>query len=643
MSSPRPRRFRRLAAALALGALLAGAGCGAKPEVAPPHLLLLTIDTLRGDRWGCLGDAAARTPHLDRIARGGTLAFEGRAPAPITLPSHTSMMTGLPPVAHGVRDNGIFRLPEGAGSTLAEVLRAAGWTTAAFVSAYPLSAAFGLDRGFDRYDSTLGNDEEERGAMRQRTAEETVDRVSRWLDGGRRPPPPPGKPLFLWVHFFDPHAEYEPPAPWSALFAADPYRGEVAAVDAAAGRLLDMLAARRDEREWFLVAVADHGEGLDEHGESTHGALVHASTLRVPILAREEHYAPRLLEAPLAVERVAATLLRRAGIVDALNPGMAPPLDAPPTAVLGETLYPRYNFGWSGLRVLERDGWRLVSGPVKHLYRPEEDPGETHDLAAAHPDVVEELGRELEREWAAQRARAFASRRRELTGADTEALRALGYVAGGNGGEEDADAGFLSGDDPHTRLASVDRINEALTWLDRGAPQRSLELLRRVVAEDPGNRFAWQYLGQAALDAELPEEARAAFRRALALGPNPDPVYRDLARAEAALGNADAEREILADALAANPRSAETRNRLAGILLREGRAEEAAQLLREAVELRPRFARAWANLAVIAQRSGRLEEARESWNRVLAIEEEGPLADLARDGLGRLGEAEGTR
>ncbi|MGQ0721463.1 MAG: sulfatase-like hydrolase/transferase [Candidatus Eiseniibacteriota bacterium] len=623
----------------ALTAALA-AGCGTKPTTDPPDLLLLTVDTLRGDRWGCLGDPAARTPHLDRTARGGTLAFEGRAPAPITLPSHTSMMTGLAPVAHGVRDNGIFRLPEDAGTTLAQAVRDAGWTTAAFVSAYPLSASFGLDRGFDRYDSTLGEDEEDHGAMRQRTAEETVDRVVRWLDGGRGDPPAAERPLFLWVHFFDPHAEYTPPAPWRTLFAGDPYRGEVCAVDAATGRLLHVLAARRGTRELFVVVVADHGEGLGEHGESTHGALVHASTLRVPILVRDAGFAPRLLAEPLAVERGAATLLRRAALGDALNPGSAPPLDAPPTPVIGETLYPHYNFGWSGLRVLESDGWRLVSGPVNRLYRPAEDPGETRDLASTHPDVVATLRAHLDREWAARREHAFGSTRRELTDRDAEALRALGYVAGAAGGEDDAEAAFLSGDDPHARLPLVDRINEALTWLQQDAPQRSLDLLRRVVAEDPENRFAWQYLGQAALDAGRAEEARTAFRRALALGPNPDAVYRDLARAEAALGNATAERDVLAEALAANPRSAETRHRLAGVLLREGRPEEAAELLREAVRIRPRFARAWANLAALAQEDGRSDEARDSWSRVLALEGEGPLADLARKQLAQLGGGE---
>jgi Tfp pilus assembly protein PilF len=256
---------------------------------------------------------------------------------------------------------------------------------------------------------------------------------------------------------------------------------------------------------------------------------------------------------------------------------------------------------------------------------------------------VASLSDELEREWAARKAIAFPVHRRELTGADTETLRSLGYVAGGSADEEDPDEGFRSGADPEARLGVVDRINEALTWLAHGAPERALGRLRQVVSEDPENRFAWQYLGQAALDAGDAEEARAAFRKALACGPNPDLVYRDLARAEAMLGHTEGEREVLTEALAANPRSAEARNRLAGILLREGKTDEAVELLREAVRIRPRFARAWANLAMVAEQEGRPQEARDTWNRVLEVEDDGPLADLARTRLEQLGAGGGPR
>jgi arylsulfatase A-like enzyme len=337
-------------------------GC-ARPRTQAPDALLLTIDTLRGDRWGCLGDPQARTPHVDRLARRGNLAFEGRVSAPITLPSHASIMTGLPPGVHGVRDNGVFRLDPEAGTTLAERLSAAGWSTAAFVSAFPLLAGFGLDRGFDHYDSALGSRDDSLGGMRQRTAAQTLDRLEHWFSSAKAPPPSTEAPLFLWVHFFDPHADYTAPAPWPAIYPEDPYRAEVAFTDDQTGRLLFVLRRERT-RELQVVVTSDHGEGLFDHGESTHGALLHASTIRVPIVASPgDRRTPGLLGAPLSVQRVPATVLSLLGQDPELNRGSAPPLGAPPGAVHAETLYPWFNFGWAGLRSREDEGWSSATSP----------------------------------------------------------------------------------------------------------------------------------------------------------------------------------------------------------------------------------------------------------------------------------------
>ncbi|NNE44882.1 MAG: sulfatase-like hydrolase/transferase, partial [Gemmatimonadetes bacterium] len=510
---PAPGRIRPLGAAavplaigLALATTVALPACG--PGASPadrPDILLLSIDTLRGDRWGCLGDPATRTPWMDRLARRGTLAFEGRAPAPVTLPSHTSLHTGLSPASHGVRDNGIFRMPADQGQLLAESLAGAGWTTAAFVSAYPLTKTFGLDRGFVRYDSNLGELDGDLGGMRQRPAGETVDRTLNWLGGGRGDSPAPDVPTFVWVHVFDPHAEYEPPGPWAASHAGDPYRGEVAYVDSQAGRLLRGWTAQRAGRTPLIAIVSDHGEGLHEHGESTHGALLHATTLRIPLVVATPDYAPRLIAEPMPLERIPATVLDRVGLPPRLNDGSAPTQDAPAGPVHGETLYPFYNFGWAGLRVREADGWRLIDGPAPRLYHLAVDPGETRDVAADHPERVTAMRADLEHEWERRLAVALAAEAREVSDEDLEALRALGYVGGG-GASEPAEVAFTRGADPHARLVFVDRINQALTFLSHGDADRAVTALRAVVAEDPENRFAYQYLGQAAMQAgRLPE------------------------------------------------------------------------------------------------------------------------------------------
>jgi arylsulfatase A-like enzyme/Tfp pilus assembly protein PilF len=624
---------------MAVAVAVAGCSGGGGP-LPPSDILLVTVDTLRGDRWGCLGSPEARTPRLDRIARGGLLAFEGRAPAPVTLPSHASMMTGLPPAAHGIHDNGIFHLAEDQGTTLAQAMQTGGWATAAFVSAYPLVRSAGLDRGFQRYDANLSGSSRELGKMRQRTAGETVERVAEWLAGDRGSPPDSGAPLFLWVHLFDPHAEYEPPAEWAAVFPEDRYAGEISFVDAKVGELLRTLEARRPGRSRWIVVTADHGEGLREHGEATHGSLVHASTIRVPIVLRRAAYEPALESAPMPLERIPATILARAGLPVELNPGSAPALDAPPGPVHAETLYPFFNFGWSGLRVREEDGWRLISGPAPRLYRMDVDPGETRDVAAQHPDVVARLQAALEREWAERSAQAFVNPQRELSDRETEALQALGYVGGGDPAAEVTQDTFRSGADPHDRQELVDRINATLTLLHEGRAEDAFLGFRDLVEADRHNPFAYRFLGQAALEAGRFEDAREAFRTALSLGPGPDQIYRDLARAELGLGEVDAARETLLQAIALNPASADARNRLGGIYVSEQRFEMAREQFVAAVEHRPRFTEAWANLAIVCQVLGRRQDAADAWKRVLELEESGPLRRNAERNLQTLEEGE---
>jgi len=619
-----PRTLVLLATALV-------AGCARTPT--KPDALLLTIDTTRGDRWGCVGDPRARTPHLDRLARGGTLAFEGRAPAPITLPSHTSMMTGLPPAVHGVRDNGIFRLDPSAGTTLAERLGSAGWTTAAFVSAFPLLQGFGLDRGFLHYDSTLGGRDDSLGGMRQRSADETVDRVERWLAGAKDPAPDPDAPIFLWVHFFDPHADYTAPAPWPAAFPDDPYRAEIAFADDQAGRLLASLRGAR-MRELRVVVTSDHGEGLHEHGESTHGALVHASTIRVPIVVRTGAWAPRLVRTTVSVERIAATVLALLGVDPRLNPGGAPPLDAPAEPVHAETLYPWFNFGWAGLRTREEDGWRLVAAPTDRLYRIEEDPGEVRDVAAEHPEVVARLRDALEEEWERRRAAAFRPSVRELSADERDALQALGYVAGGPDDVGDLERAFEAEADPHAHLATVDRINRALTLLRLGEAAAAADTLRAVAMDEPSNRFALEHLGRALRDAGRLAEARDAYRRSISLGPSPELAYLELAEIENALGDHAAEEQTLLQALAANPRSVEALTRLARILVLQGRREEALALLDEALQIRPRATQTHLAIAQVYESLGRDEEAAGHWRRILELDPDGRFGEVARAKLG---------
>jgi len=298
-----------------------------------------------------------------------------------------------------------------------------------------------------------------------------------------------------------------------------------------------------------------------------------------------------------------------------------------------ETLYPFFNFGWSGLRAREEDGWRLVSGPRPRLYRMDTDPGETQDVSGQHPDVVARLEAALDSEWADRTAQAFQHTERELSDRETEALQALGYVGGGDAGTEINQESFRTGADPHDRQGLVDRINAALTLLHNGQAEEAFLRFRDLVASDEHNPFAYRYLGQAALEAGRFAESRDAFRTALSLGPGPDLVYRDLARAELGLGEVDAARETLLQAIALNPASADARNRLGGIYVSEQRFELAREQFVAAVEHRPRFVEAWANLGIVCQLLGRKDDAREAWKHVMELEDSGPLRRNAERNL----------
>src|SRR5262245_6233424 len=273
---------RACAVALLAGAALVAAcdgrhatgGAGERVE----RIVLVSIDTLRADHVGCYGAEAVETPALDALAAEGVRFATAISPAPITLPSHTTLLTGRDPPQHGVRHNGLFRLPSDV-PTLAERLRSAGFATAAFVSAFVLDSRFGLDRGFERYDDQLGiaRSSGAPGSVAERRGDRTVDAALAWLAGA------PDR-FFLWVHLYDPHADYLPPSPWSERFAGRPYDGEIAFADAQLARLRAAVAERWPGGTLWWV-TSDHGERLGEHAEQTHSFSVYEATPHVPLLA----------------------------------------------------------------------------------------------------------------------------------------------------------------------------------------------------------------------------------------------------------------------------------------------------------------------------------------------------------------------
>lgn len=512
------------------GALVLGACQQQQPTPpSPPSVLLVTIDTLRADRVGAYGDAAARTPTIDALARAGTLFESAYAAAPITLPSHATLLTGLLPPAHGVRGNGSFVLGSGP-RTLAEALKARGLQTAAFVGAFPLARRFGLARGFDHYDDALERAPGLHFEFPERRADAVVAAARGWL--GTRP-----GPVFVWVHLYDPHAPYAPP---EAFRGSDPYRGEIAFADSALAPLLAAWDARSGPS--VVVLTADHGEAFGEHDEESHSLFVYDTTLRVPLIVRAPGVpAGRRVTAPVGLVDVAATvsdLAGASGLPGTSLRGQWLPGAAPAAPLYAETLSPQLDFGWSDLRAWRDGGYKLIRAPKPELYDLAADPGETHNRIAAEPERARRMNAALDAALAQETTSAQAADPETV-----ERLRSLGYVQG--------PGGRGSGADPKDRTAVARRIAAAVGPF--AGPEDVVRHYRPIAVLDPQNPLVNFRLADALLRAGRGRDAIPLFEKVVAGGPRSADPFVGLATAYAQAGKLAEAKTVLERALAVDP------------------------------------------------------------------------------------------
>jgi arylsulfatase A-like enzyme/tetratricopeptide (TPR) repeat protein len=560
-------------------------GCaGVKPRAAQ-NVLLVTIDTLRADRLGAYGYAGARTPNLDRLAGQGVLFEDVTVQVPLTLPSHASLFTGLVPPAHGVRDNTYFRLDEQR-ETLAEMLRARGYETAAFVGAFVLDRSFGLAQGFDLYDDALPSSTPEiAGTVSERRGEEVTRAFSSWLT--RRSSE---RPFLAWLHYFDPHLPYAPPAPFPPG-----YDGEIAYVDAQIGLVLHALEASGTREETLIVVTSDHGESLGEHGEKTHGFFVYDATLRVPlILSGPAFPSRRRVSAPAKGIDILPTLLESlaAPIPDgiqgasllALVRGEDGTRRAPTYA---ECYASKLNFRWAPLVALREDGFKYIEAPRPELYDLTRDPAETKNLVESDPDRVHRMRARL-----AEILRGFPEPQSARTEPDPETvarLRSLGYAAS----SVPADSSDLL-PDPKDRLHLWTALQEAIQQKAAGDLDAAAKSARNVLNEDGTNLLALEILADVSVQEGDREEALELYRRVLVLDDG-RPLTRVL------YGN---------------------------LLWQSGDLKGAEASFLRALERDSRFLRAHRRLGELYLATGSVEKARESFSAAAALEEDDPEAGL---------------
>jgi len=635
------------------------------------NVLLVTIDTLRADALGSYGRKGAETPWLDRLANEGVRFEDAHAHNVTTLASHANILSGRHPSEHGVRDNAGFRFPA-ANETLATLLKARGYRTGAFVSAFPLDSRFGLARGFDVYDDRFVDAQARPVLLEQeRPGPATVSLAKAWIDSGGE------QPWLAWVHLYEPHAPYAPPEPLASRFRDRPYDGEVAAVDVALGPLVEPLLAAGARGRTLVVVTSDHGESLGEHGEATHGIFAYEATLRVPLVLHQ----PRLLR-PRVVTAPARHVDLLPTILDAL--ALPLPADLPGRSLLEaavgqpvgdvttyfEALSGQLNRGWAPLHGVIRGGLKHVELPIPELYDLASDPGESRNLAASRPRELETLRGRLA-PFLAQGSGARPGREDEAT---LERLRSLGYLGAADAPRKDR---YTEADDPKTLLPLDAALQEVTALFSSGRREEALERCRALVRERPDMPLALVYLGQLERDGGHLEAAIAALKRALALNPR-DAVTATLlgaaltqagrpretlallepwtARAEpdldalltralaaARLGRADEARRLLERAREIDPSSARVLVGLGSVRLTAGDSAGAREAFAQALAQNPSAAQAESALAMMAGEDGRAEEARERFARAVAADptEAAKLLALASllAGRGRMDEA----
>lgn len=597
----RPWPERSLTLLLVWTALLAS-GCGRSEK--DLNVVILSLDTTRADRFGAYGFSDADTPNFDRFSAERAVRFERAVTAvPITFPSHSTIMTGTYPVFHGVHDNDYYRLDDNV-TTLAEILGQEGFSTAAFLAAFPLDSQLNLNQGFEVYDDDFQQDwtEAELQARTplafgflERRSDQVNLAVERWLKrrGDER--------FFLWVHYFDPHQPYDAPPPYEGQFLDSPYDAEIASMDRSFGDLLAMLEDQDLLERTLFIVVGDHGEALRQHGEPTHAAFIYNATMNVPLWIAAPGNSQSGTSVPAMVRTIdiAPTILDLVGLsptAEMQGRSLRPLLEEPARhwsePALIESYYAQFQFGWAPIRGLIADDWKYIDAPAAELYDLGDDPDEVTNVIEQHPDRAAEMADHLHRLWG--RMSADDPGRSAVLARDDETQRklaALGYL-GGVGAASSRAKKFPIPD----QLASMPNPMEqasALNYINF-----SYELLRTL-------RF---------------EEALTVARAGLQVDPRNSRLQLSVARAAAALGLYDLAEEAVAQARALDPDSPEGPELLGRVYMKQGNTQAAVSALSESLRLGSARRETLALAATALAAEGKIEQAIEHFEAALELD-----------------------
>ena len=616
-----------------------------------PNVVVITIDTVRADHLGCYGDRAIETPNIDALAGASARFTQAFTAVPITLPAHAALFTGSFPMATGMHDFGGNKLPTSA-MTLARVLREHDYSTAAFLGAAVLDSRFGLNAGFQTYFDHFAFSRLD--DLLKRPGDQVVDNALAWLRTD------PHRPFFMWVHLYDAHYPYIPPEPFATRYRGRPYDGEIAFVDVQVGRLMAFLKDSGAYTHSLMVLAADHGEGLGEHGERTHGFFIYNSTLHVPLLIKLPGATPTTIASEVSLVDVMPTVLQ------ALR------LPIPPTVqgrsllseVLGkpassqsnlyaETYLPLLHFSWSELRAVQSAGRKYIEAPRPELYDTRVDPGETKNLLPGDQALAHGLHNQLQSLLLQYTPRTQgAPKEAEPTDPElADRLRSLGYVAISPGRYSDATGKVLSDPKDHIRVyelfsAAMDdgqngRYTEALKKLGEAEAiepalmairflkgleyyrlqdyPRAIEGFKSAIKLDPQYAYATYYLGLTEAQSGDLGAARTSLRHALELDPTNFVAAYDLGTLELKQNRVEEGLQHLEQSTRISPSFAQAFEALGEGYLYVHRNAAAARALERAVAIAPNFAQAHLYLGRTYQAEGRAADAEKEFARAQVL------------------------
>ncbi len=636
--------FRQAKVYLSILILILGVACRKNRATEPTrNILLITIDTLRADHLGCYGYPRAATPNIDHWAEKGSLFTNATAAIPLTLPSHSTIMTGQYPFTHGVRDNGGFYLEE-KWQTLAETLHSAGFRTGGFVSAFVLDRRWGIAQGFEEYFDHFELSKFKMVSLDsvQRRGDETLTQALSWVDKNK------ASRFFAWIHFYDPHTPYDPPEPFRTEFkgqgAMGLYDGEIAFTDNLIGRVHKYLEDNNLLSTTLVVLTSDHGESLGEHQESAHGFFIYDATMHVPLLIWKPGEEPRKISEQVRSVDLFPTICEAAG-VQAAPSGSGVSLlplvrgDKLPKTLTAysESYYPKFHYGWSELKSLRTSEYKYIEAPRREFYRVSQDSGEKENIYEANRQRVANFESELSRLIASE----VPAIPQAMDNDSLEKLQALGYIGSHTFSSEPS--GPLP--DPKDKIRLYNLIKQAQGLSAENELKEAFSKIRDVIRQDPKILEAYLVLGNLYTKEKDFATARTTFQTAVQLSPDSASAIFGLAKAYKDEGNLEAAktgferlRQIdpkdtksyfqLGDIaliqkqfdqalihyrkiVELDPDQAVSHSRLGACYVEAENYDEGSQELRKALELNPRIPNAHFNLALI-------HEARGEWDSAIA-------------------------